>query len=140
MNLFFDSSALLAASGSTTGASAIIIRRALGLRWRIISVPFVLEEVDRHAESLPSSAADRWQRVLQPDLEVKTNVLTMDRPVVFQPTKDRPILFSASAYADVLVTLDVRDFGPLMPIGFYGLPIVLPRTFLSYMDRMDLFD
>jgi len=42
------------------------------------------------------------------------DVLTLDRPAVFHAGKDRPILFSALAWADVLLTLDRGDFGGLM--------------------------
>jgi hypothetical protein len=42
------------------------------------------------------------------------DVLTLNRPAVFHAAKDRPILFSALAWADVLLTLDRGDFGSLM--------------------------
>ena len=57
-----------------------------------------------------------------------------DWPAVFSPAKDRPILFSAFAYADVLLTLDQHDFGPLMERTFYGLPVLRPGAFL-YRER-----
>jgi hypothetical protein len=49
---------------------------------------------------------------------------------VFATAKDRPILFSAPACADVLLTL-VR--GDLDPLGgeFYGLAILTPGSFLQ---------
>ena len=51
-------------------------------------------------------------------------------PVVFGPSKDRPILFTAAAFGDVLLTLDRNDFGPLMGTGFYGLAVLTPGNFL----------
>lgn len=57
-------------------------------------------------------------------LIVMPAVLTVDRPAVFEPTKDRPILFSALAWADVLLTLDRGDFGRLLGESFYGLAIL----------------
>jgi hypothetical protein len=54
-----------------------------------------------------------------------------DWPVVFVPSKGRPILFSAAAFADILLTLDWADFGPLAGAGFYGLPIMKPGPFLE---------
>ncbi|MCE9631490.1 MAG: hypothetical protein K8S94_12355 [Planctomycetia bacterium] len=36
--------------------------------------------------------------------------MTIDKPAVFPVEKDRPILFSALASADVLLTLDRADF------------------------------
>jgi hypothetical protein len=59
------------------------------------------------------------------------DVLTLDRPVVFGPAKDRPILFSAMAWADVLLTLDRSDFGHLMDTTFYGLLVLKPGVFLE---------
>src|SRR5437867_691665 len=35
----------------------------------------------------------------------------MDRPVVFAPAKDRPVLFTAAAWARVLLTLDTTGEG-----------------------------
>ena len=37
----------------------------------------------------------------------------------------------ALTFADVLLTLDKRDFGPLMGAGFYGLEIMKPGDFLK---------
>lgn len=51
--------------------------------------------------------------------------------MVFAPAKDRPVLFTALAFADVLLTLDKRDFGPLMGVGFYNLEIMKPGDFLK---------
>jgi hypothetical protein len=52
--------------------------------------------------------------------------LTIDKPAVFPVNKDRPILFSALATADVLLTLDRADFGRLLGSHFYGLTIMTP--------------
>jgi hypothetical protein len=58
------------------------------------------------------------------------DVFTLDRPTVFDAGKDRPILFSALAWADVLLTLDRTDFGRLMDKPFYGLEVLKPGNFL----------
>lgn len=59
------------------------------------------------------------------------DVFTLDRPAVFEVAKDRPILFSALAWADVLLTLDRGDFAGLLDQVFYGLWITKPGTFLQ---------
>jgi hypothetical protein len=59
------------------------------------------------------------------------DVLTLDRPAVFPVRKDRPILFSALAWADILLTLDQADFGGLMENPFYGLLVLRPGVFLA---------
>jgi hypothetical protein len=74
-----------------------------------------------------------------PDLcaqfEIKNDILTLHFPSVFAPSKDRPILFSAFAWADVLLTLDRHDFGPLIGKTFYGLPILTPGMFLESLRQ-----
>ena len=64
-------------------------------------------------------------------LTVMPDVWTVDRPAVFGPAKDRPILFSALAWADVLLTLDRDDFGGLLDQTFYGLRVLKPGTLLK---------
>jgi hypothetical protein len=54
----------------------------------------------------------------------------MDRPAVFGPAKDRPVLFTAAAWAEVLLTLDRNDFGRFIGAGFYGLNVLTPGDFL----------
>jgi len=59
------------------------------------------------------------------------DVLTIDRPVLFEACKDRPILFSALAWGEVLLTLDRVDFGALVGSSFYDLLVVTPGMFLQ---------
>jgi hypothetical protein len=63
-------------------------------------------------------------------LRVVEDVLTLDRPAVFPASKDRPILFTALAWADVLLTLDRADFDVIIGNQFYGLPFLVPADFL----------
>ena len=58
-------------------------------------------------------------------------MLTFEWPTVFAPARDRPILFTAAAWADVLLTLDRRDFADLLGTSFYGLAILKPGDFLQ---------
>jgi hypothetical protein len=130
VRLFLDTSVLLAASESATGASREIFRRASANGWILISTPYALEEALRNLPDLSPSASAEWAR-LRPALLVMDDVLTLDRPAVFHAGKDRPILFSALAWADVLLTLDRGDFGPLMDKPFYGLLVLKPGLFLE---------
>ena len=59
------------------------------------------------------------------------DMLVVDWPAVFSTSKDRPILFSALAWADILLTLDSGDFGGLMEKSFYGLLVLKPGSFLE---------
>ena len=130
MNLFADTSVLLAGSGSAAGASREIFRRAPANDWTLIATPYVLEEVLRNLPDLPPAASADWVRLRQA-LLVMDDVLTLDRPALFPVTKDRPVLFSALAWADVLLTLDHHDFGELIGRTFYGLRVLKPGTFLA---------
>ena len=48
MNLFLDTSVLLAASGSAAGASREIFRRATVNDWTLLATPYVIDEVLRN--------------------------------------------------------------------------------------------
>jgi hypothetical protein len=50
---------------------------------------------------------------------------------VFTAAKDRPVLFSALAWSEVLLTLDRADFADLLGREFYGLPVLTPGAFLA---------
>lgn len=130
VKLFLDSSVLLAASGSEHGASREVIRRADEYNWLLLATPYVVSEVLANLANLASTATANWA-LLMPNLTLMDDVLTLDRAAVFEPAKDRPILFSAFAWADVLLTLDRADFGALVGNNFYGLPILTPGMFLE---------
>jgi hypothetical protein len=74
-----------------------------------------------------------WAR-LRPKVNLMDDVLTLDRAAVFEPAKDRPILFSALAWADVLLTLGREDFGALLGRTFYGLPRWGVRNHLGHLS------
>jgi len=130
VRLFLDTSVLLAASGSATGASCEIFRRARANKWVLIATPYVIEEVLRNLSTFPPGASIQWAG-LRSELLLMDDVFTLDRPVVFHAAKDRPILFSALAWADILLTLDRGDFGQLMSAPFYGLLVIKPGVFLE---------
>lgn len=129
MRLFLDTSVLLSASVSATGASREIFRCASSNGWTMIITPYVLEEVLRNISDLGPSASAGWPS-LQSSLVVMEDVVTIDGPAIFGKAKDRPILFSALAWADILLTLDEADFGAFMEKPFYGLLVMRPGSFL----------
>lgn len=130
MRLFLDTSVLLAACGSSAGASREIFHRANANNWILIITPYVNEEVLRNLPDFPPSASAAWAQ-LRTKLLIMGDVLTLDRPTVFPVGKDRPILFSALAWADVLLTLDRGDFGVFMEKPFYDLLVLKPGVFLE---------
>ena len=69
-------------------------------------------------------------------MTVVDDVVVLGWPVVFAASKDRPILFTALAWADVLLTLDKADFADVLGGSFYGLRVLLPSDFLQH-ERAD---
>ena len=134
MRLFLDTSVLLAACGSARGGSREIFRQSTSEPWVLISTPYVLHEVENNLDVLDNACRASWPH-LQEQLEMRSDILTLNRPAVFGPSKDRPILFSALAWADVLLTLDRRDFGRLLGTNFYGLAVMTPGMFLESRKR-----
>ena len=130
MRLFLDSSVLLAASGSELGASREIFRRAGDCDWSLLASSYVVGEVLANLPDVSPTAKANWSR-LRLQLALVDDVLTLDRAAVFEAAKDRPILFSALAWSDVLLTLDRADFGALLGGTFYGLSILTPGKFLE---------
>lgn len=129
MNVFLDSSVLLAACGSATGASRAVIDAATVHGWHLLTSSYVLAEVEKNLSAIPAGAAAEWDRA-RSLLETVPDAVTFEWAAVFAPARDRPILFTAAAWADVLLTLDRRDFGPLLGTAFYGLAVLKPGDFL----------
>ena len=133
MRLFLDASVVLAACGRTAGGSHAIFDLAGTQGWRLLTGEYVLREVERNVRDRLSAAARREWQLLRPTLAVVADELTHPWPLVFPAAKDRPVLFTAAAVADVLLTLDRADFGSVMAAGFYGLPVMKPGDFLVFM-------
>lgn len=131
MRLFLDTSVLLAAAGSANGSSRALFSYAGTQGWVLICSPYALNEVLRNLPKLPASATTEWLR-LRPQVTMVDDVVSLNRPVVFAASKDRPILFTALAWADVLITLDKTDFADVLGGTFYGLRVALPYDFLQY--------
>ena len=113
-----------------TGASHAVFKIADTLGWRLFTCDYVLREVERNLrERLSASAGVQWQS-LRPALAAVKDELTFPWPVVFSAAKDRPVLFTAAATAEVLLTLDRSDFGAFMESGFYGMAVMKPGDFL----------
>jgi predicted nucleic acid-binding protein len=130
VRLFLDASVILAACGRDSGASRRIFDIHKHEGWAILASGYVMGEVRTNIESLGKQAVSDWRR-LESDLRLVRDQFVVNWPVVFAPAKDRPVLFTELAFADVLLTLDKRDFGPLMGVGFYGLEIMKPGDFLK---------
>lgn len=84
----------------------------------------------RNLAKLPGEATTDWLR-LRLQLVVVDDVVSLDKPVVFAASKDRPILFTALAWSTVLLTLDKADFVDILGGHFYGLDVLLPYDLLE---------
>jgi predicted nucleic acid-binding protein len=134
VRLFLDTSVLLAAAGSATGASRAIFEYARAQGWRLIASSYVTGEVVRNLRKLPASATAEWVK-LRRALTVVDDVVTLDRIVIFPAGKDRPVLLTAFASSQVLLTLDRADFAGFLGHHFYGMPILTPLEFLEAERR-----
>ena len=98
-------------------------------RLDIADSPYVLGEVTKNLGKLPSAAIGEWAS-LKEQIVIVNDIVSLSFPVVFTASKDRPILFSALAWSQVLLTLDRQDFVTLIGREFYGLRVRLPYEFL----------
>ena len=130
MRLFLDTSVMLSAAASATGASRELFRLASFNGWLLVTTHYAIDEVLRHLPDLPLQSSVDWA-ALRPSILVMDDVFTVNLPVVFPVPKDKPILFGALAWADVLLTLDHADFGELLGQSFYGMPVLKPGLFLK---------
>jgi len=122
LRIFLDSSTALAAALSATGASRQVFDLASSQGWQ-------LRELQDNLGDKSRAAADAWL-ALRTRVIVEDDVLTFDWPLVFNVTKDKPVLCTALACADVLLTLDRRDFGSLLGKTVYDLLVQTPGEFL----------
>lgn len=131
-----DSSVLLAAAGSTSGASRLLIMSAKRKGWVLLSSAYCVREAEYNLPKLRPKATAAWHRIIQPRLSVVGTRLVLDRPLIYRAVKDRPIVITAlSLKADILLTLDRDDFHDLLGSSVYGLPIRTPGEFLRDLSR-----
>lgn len=130
MKLFIDSSVALAAAGQKTGASRFIFDTARALGWELQASNYILREIVANLPRLPPLASQDWPALAR-RLVIVRDLASFEYPAVFSPGKDRPVLFTAAGWADVLLTLDRRHFGQLFRTGFYSLLVSPPGDFLS---------
>ena len=98
--------------------------------WELQASNYVLREVAANLHRFPPLAAQEWSSLAQKLLIVR-DLTSFDFPAVFSPGKDRPVLFTAAGWADVLLTLDRQHFGRFFRSGFYSLRVSPPGDFLT---------
>lgn len=133
MTVFLDTSTLLAACWSAKGLSYALIECGRKEDWRLMTADYCVSEVEKNVGKYPDGPS-RWRRLIRPRLEIVGSVYVIDRPIVFEATKDRPVLLSAvGANADYLVTSDKADFSHVLGTVVYDVKIRTPKSFLLEM-------
>jgi predicted nucleic acid-binding protein len=131
VRIFLDTSVLLAAAGSSRGASRFLITQADAHGWELVSSDYCAEEARRNLPKLGRSAAAAWRTAIAPSLRLARASLALDKPLVFPKAKDRPVVITALATrAEWLLTLDEADFRGKLGREVYGLRIATPGEFL----------
>jgi hypothetical protein len=129
VKLFIDASVALAAAGQPGGASRAVFELASKLGWELQASAYVLREIAANLPRFPPPAAQEWPALAQ-RLVLVRDLTSFEYPAVFEAGKDRPVLFTAAGWADVLLTLDRRHFGRFFGAGFYSLRVTPPGDFL----------
>jgi predicted nucleic acid-binding protein len=133
VTVFLDTSTILAACWSNKGLSRLLVEYAPKANWRLITADYCISEVERNVGKHPAGAAD-WMRIIRVRLESVGSVYVIDRPIVFDATKDKPVILSAiGSDADYLVTSDTTDFAHVLGTVVYGVKVRTPKSFLQEM-------
>ncbi|MCS5692887.1 PIN domain-containing protein [Cyanobium sp. FGCU-6] len=133
MRLFLDANVIFTAAHNPNGKAAFLISLAADAGLQFITSDYALEEARRN---LSRKAPDALHSL---DAMVDAFRVVPDYPALpcpdALPEKDRPIFRAARASADVLLTGDLRDFGPLMnaPDRTDGLLI---QTVAEFLNRL----
>lgn len=136
MKLFLDTSVLLCACGSGTGASRYLIEEATTHGWRLITSAYCIEETQRNLGKLPPPATAAWKTNISPLLGVVDDRVSLDKPLIFAKSKDRPVVITAlAAECAWLLTLDEGDFHRRLGRQVYALGIATPGEFLARQRR-----
>lgn len=125
MRIFLDTCVVLADCLPKTGASRLIFELAASQDWELVVSRWVMREMRENLAGLPQPVTRAWID-LKGQLVVEDDELTFDWPLLFQVTKDKPVLCTALACADVLLTLGRRDFGTLLGQTVYDFRVLTP--------------
>lgn len=133
MKLFLDSSVLLAAAGSATGASRALFDLAAANQWTLTTSRYCLAETLKNIGKLSPAAIAQWEDVLAGRLVVVQDAVALRKPLAFSKGKDKPVLITALAEdCDALLTLDRKDFATVLNTRVYSLHVCTPAMFLEH--------
>ncbi|CAN5556785.1 hypothetical protein BH20VER1_BH20VER1_31290 [soil metagenome] len=101
---------------------------AVAQGWQLLISRWVLREVRENLRGRPE--AERAWGSLRGNVSVQADELVFPWPLLFRVAKDKPVLITALQCADVLLTLDRRDFADLLGKRVYQLRVLTPGAFL----------
>lgn len=128
MRIFLDTSFIIAAAGSARGLPRHLFVFGRRSGWEFVTSLYCEEEVNRNIHKIGD--ATFWLAEIRPNLRIHATELVLDYPLVFEATKDRPVVISAlGSEANYLLTLDRSDFAALLETEVYGMRIRLPLSF-----------
>ena len=108
---------------------------AAGRGWQLLTADYCVSEAEFNLPKVGTKGALNWKGIIQPAILTTKTRLTLDRPLIYHASKDRPVVISAlSQQADYLLTLDRDDFHDLLGRSVYGLPIRTPGEFLREIE------
>lgn len=132
---FIDSSVLIAASYSPTGASREIIRQAIRGSLSLVVSNLVLEETARNLAIKAPEALPAFQQLLDavPYERARPTKRQVLKAAQYTAPKDAAIVAAAqSAQVDYLISLDRRHLVGVPEVAQHsGLKIVLPQELLE---------
>jgi len=132
VKVFLDTSVLLAASGSATGASRALISLAAKHRWTLLSCQYCRTEVLRNLPKVGLNASLTFETEIEGAIRFVKDRVSSEKPLVFPVSKDRPVVTTALAEkCEVLVTWDRADFQGKLGGQVYGMLIRTPGDWLA---------
>jgi predicted nucleic acid-binding protein len=132
VKVFLDTSVLIAAAGSSKGASNHVLCHASEKGVRLLSCHYCLAEVQKNIAKLGEGAVNRFTRDIAISVDWVDDRYTFDKPLIFSIAKDRPVLITALANrCSILLTLDRSDFQGKLGSQVYGMVIQTPGDFLA---------
>lgn len=114
--VLLDTSVIIAALLSSTGASAWLLHLARKKHIKLVASPYIRHEVELVIERKFPKLLARWQHLQQSHLfsrikDASPKIYAVALAIMSHDPKDAPILAAAMAHqVDYLVTLDQKDF------------------------------
>jgi predicted nucleic acid-binding protein len=134
LRLFLDANVLFTAAHNPQGKAALVFSLGRQGLFQLATSPYASEEARRNLVRKFPQVLQRFETLLE-GLVLVSDGLVIPFPASL-PEKDWPIYRAAHACkADVLLTSDLRDFGPLMnqPERCSGLLIKTVAEFLNHL-------